>query len=198
MYTIEKLNEKSDVELADIAKELSIKASKADRKDLIYSILDAQAEQTAVDKPAKRRRRVGEKAQAEAVYSANENGESKSIDTPPAKKKRGRPSKAELAKRAEEEAKTLFTPIEEVPKAEAEPAEAPAETAEPKPARKKRATKKEKAEEKAAEAEVKAEPVEEAAPEAPAAENTGETAAMEQSVAENAPEAAKFKPALNV
>ncbi|MBR1387896.1 MAG: transcription termination factor Rho [Alloprevotella sp.] len=198
MYTIEKLNEKSDVELADIAKELSIKASKADRKDLIYSILDAQAEQTAVDKPAKRRRRVGEKAQAEAVYSANENGESKSIDTPPAKKKRGRPSKAELAKRAEEEAKTLFTPIEEVPKAEAEPAEAPAETAEPKPARKKRATKKEKAEEKAAEAEVKAEPIEEAAPEAPAAENTGETAAMEQSVAEKAPEAAKFKPALKV
>ncbi|MBR1889007.1 MAG: transcription termination factor Rho [Alloprevotella sp.] len=119
MYTIEQLNEKTDLELKEVAQSLNLKDGKSDRKDLIYSILDAQAEQTVVTKPVRRRQRIGEKTQVEAVYSADKKGVGKAMDDAPVKKKRGRPSKAELAKRADEAANSLFGPITEAtPKSE--------------------------------------------------------------------------------
>lgn len=112
MYTIEKLNELSDAELKDVAKTLDLKVEKGERKDWIYSILDAQAEQTSLKKPARKRQRVGDKVQTEAVYTADKKGTAKSVDAPQAKRKRGRPSKAELEARAKEAQQSLFQQLE--------------------------------------------------------------------------------------
>lgn len=91
---MEQLQAKSLEEIQDLAKELDIKPKHDDDKQaLIYNILDAQAEQQSEQKPApKRRTRIKE--------ATEDNSKPQSDDIPELpKRKRGRPSKADIAAR---------------------------------------------------------------------------------------------------
>lgn len=129
--TKEQLLEKDEAGLQDIAQQLNVKNIEGKSKEsLIYDILDAQAEQTAgSEPPVKRRARIVKRNEADHIFSTNltpaKNAESEAeepvqvkrqtseetdeksqpdaIVTPP-KRKRGRPSKAEIAAREAAEA----------------------------------------------------------------------------------------------
>ncbi len=82
MYDILQLKSKSLEELQAIAKEMGIKA-KDDKNQLVYDILDEQAISAAKNKPEKERRdrkKVTRKSDSEKVYTADENGQAKSVE----------------------------------------------------------------------------------------------------------------------
>jgi len=82
MYDILQLKSKSLDELQAIAKEMGIK-SKDDKNQLVYDILDEQAISAAKNKPEKERRdrtKVTRKNGPEKVYTADENGQAKSVE----------------------------------------------------------------------------------------------------------------------
>lgn len=74
MYSKEELQAKSVVQLKDIAKELGVKVKKSDNKEnIVYAILDAQAEQPAPEAAPKRKRtRIATKKE-DRVYSVHGN-----------------------------------------------------------------------------------------------------------------------------
>lgn len=126
MYSKRELEAKTVAELTEIAKELGLKVKASEHKEnRIYSILDKQAEAAPIpaEKPAKKRKRIEKKSKEEIT----EESKSEPVITPePAKEseqpeltltpeepvqqkaKRGRKSKAELAKIAEEKAKQII------------------------------------------------------------------------------------------
>lgn len=82
MFDILQLKSKSLDELQAIAKEMGIKA-KDDKNQLVYDILDEQAISAAKNKPEKDRRdrkKVTRKSDSEKVYTADENGQAKSVE----------------------------------------------------------------------------------------------------------------------
>ena len=82
MYDILQLKSKSLDELQAIAKEMGIK-TKDDKNQLVYDILDEQAISAAKNKPEKERRdrkKVTRKNGPEKVYTADENGNAKSME----------------------------------------------------------------------------------------------------------------------
>ncbi len=88
MYDILQLKSKSLDELQAIAKEMGIK-TKDDKNQLVYDILDEQAISAAKNKPEKERRdrkKVTRKNGPEKVYTADENGQAKSIEKKEIKK----------------------------------------------------------------------------------------------------------------
>ena len=129
--TKEQLLEKDEAGLQDIAQQLNVKDIEGKSKEyLIYDILDAQAEQTAGNEtPVKRRTRIVKRNEADHIFSTNltpaksaesdaeeaasakkqtsekadEDAQPEAIIAPP-KRKRGRPSKAEIAAREAAEA----------------------------------------------------------------------------------------------
>lgn len=125
-FTKEQLIEMNDADLLAIAEEMKIAdVVNRSREEIIYDILDAQAVQhstAAESTPAKRRTRIVKRNEADHVFSTNlspvkkdeesktESQEKKdettiaptalSVEVPaPPKRKRGRPSKAEVAAR---------------------------------------------------------------------------------------------------
>ena len=125
-FTKEQLIEMNDADLLAIAEEMKISdVVNRSREEIIYDILDAQAVQhstAAESTPAKRRTRIVKRNEADHVFSTNlspvkkdeesktESQEKKdettiaptalSVEVPaPPKRKRGRPSKAEVAAR---------------------------------------------------------------------------------------------------
>ena len=129
--TKEQLLEKDEAGLQDIAQQLNVKDIEGKSKEnLIYDILDAQAEQTAGNEtPVKRRTRIVKRNEADHIFSTNltpaksaesdaeeaasakkqtsekadEDAQPEAVTAPP-KRKRGRPSKAEIAAREAAEA----------------------------------------------------------------------------------------------
>ncbi len=88
MYDILQLKSKSLDELQAIAKEMGIK-TKDDKNQLVYDILDEQAISAAKNKPEKERRdrkKVTRKNGPEKVYTADENGQAKSMEKKEIKK----------------------------------------------------------------------------------------------------------------
>lgn len=82
MFDILQLKSKSLDELQAIAKQMGIKA-KDDKNQLVYDILDEQAISAAKNKPEKERRdrkKVTRKSDSEKVYTADENGQAKSLE----------------------------------------------------------------------------------------------------------------------
>ena len=82
MFDILQLKSKSLDELQAIAKEMGIK-TKDDKNQLVYDILDEQAISAAKNKPEKERRdrtKVTRKNGPEKVYTADENGQAKSVE----------------------------------------------------------------------------------------------------------------------
>lgn len=71
--TKEQLLEKDEAGLQDIAQQLNVKDIEGKSKeDLIYDILDAQAEQTAGNEtPVKRRTRIVKRNEADHIFSTN-------------------------------------------------------------------------------------------------------------------------------
>lgn len=136
-YTKEQLNEMNEAELHAISEELNLNVeANLSREDLIYDILDAQAEATNADDDAsqspKRRNRIIKKSEADHVFSTNlspvkvetaqiqenaddttketeenvQTAETTTVEAKPEpikielpKRKRGRPSKADIAAR---------------------------------------------------------------------------------------------------
>ena len=94
-FTKEQLQAKETPELLQIANTLNLQtANQTDKESLVYDILDAQAEQTAVAAPAKRRTSIVKK-EADHVFSATQSGGSERFEQDPnAKKKRPRLSVA--------------------------------------------------------------------------------------------------------
>ena len=115
MFDIIQLKSKSLEELQAIAKEMGIKV-KEDKSSLVYDILDEQAISMAKNKPEKERRdrkKVTRKNGPEKVYTADENGQAKSVE----KKKNNAP------KPEPKEVKEAFEPQQ--PKEEKPQQEAP-------------------------------------------------------------------------
>ena len=82
MFDILQLKSKSLDELQAIAKEMGIK-TKDDKNQLVYDILDEQAISASKNKPEKERRdrtKVTRKNGPEKVYTADENGQAKSVE----------------------------------------------------------------------------------------------------------------------
>lgn len=122
LFTKEQLVSKNEEELRSIAEVLNTahKSSQV-KEELIYDILDAQAEQSAENTAAapKRRARII-KRDVDHIYSATK-GESErfekvpepaAAEQEPPKKKRGRPSKAEIAAREATETGKEKEPLE--------------------------------------------------------------------------------------
>ena len=71
MYSKEDLKAKSVVQLKDLAKEMGVKIKSGDNKEtIIYTLLDAQAEQSAQPAPKRKRTRIASKKE-DRVYSVN-------------------------------------------------------------------------------------------------------------------------------
>ena len=140
LFTKEQLLNKDEVELREIAESMDTphKAS-AVKDDLVYDILDAQAEMSAEQQssqPTKKRARIVKK-DVDHIYSASKGqserfekaaqGEQpvadteKDVTSEPPKRKRGRPSKAEIAAREAEEASKNTEPDEKIEKLEIAP-----------------------------------------------------------------------------
>ena len=116
MFDILQLKSKSLDELQAIAKEMGIKA-KDDKNQLVYDILDEQAISAAKNKPEKERRdrkKVTRKSDSEKVYTADENGQAKSVEK---KQNAPKPDKKEV-----KEADKPQAPKEEKPQEENAPA----------------------------------------------------------------------------
>ena len=114
-YNITELLSKSQEELNSIAEELSMKLGDyADKQALIYGILDQQATSIAETQTVKRSSErpksrtksknpmPKEQAESTAVAPTAE-AQSPEEESAPKQRKRGRPTKAELAARAEQE-----------------------------------------------------------------------------------------------
>lgn len=132
LFTKEQLLNKDEVELRSIAESMDTPhKTSSDKNDLIYDILDAQAEISAeqqTTQPAKKRTRIVKK-DVDHIYSAskgqseryekaeiagtNTEDEEKEKQAAPVKKKRGRPSKAEIAAREALENMNLEKPVDE-------------------------------------------------------------------------------------
>jgi transcription termination factor Rho len=118
MYDILQLKSKSLDELQAIAKEMGIKV-KDDKNQLVYDILDEQAISAAKNKPEKERRdrkKVTRKNGPEKVYTADENGQAKSVEK---KNNAPKPEKKEVI---EAEKPQAPAPKEEKPQEENAPA----------------------------------------------------------------------------
>ena len=103
-FTKEQLLEKDEASLQAIAEQLNLSdAPQKSRDDLIYEILDAQAirgAQAQTDAPATRRRTRITKKDAPPIFSsASESATSDDVTPEMPKRRRGRPSKAEIAAR---------------------------------------------------------------------------------------------------
>ena len=126
LFTKEQLLNKDEVELRSIAESMDTPhKSSSEKNDLIYDILDAQAELSAeqqASQPAKKRTRIvkkdvdhiysASKGQSERFEKAESTEQSSGDDTKdvvpePPKRKRGRPSKAEIAAREAQENNTV-------------------------------------------------------------------------------------------
>ena len=117
MYDILQLKSKSLDELQAIAKEMGIK-SKDDKNQLVYDILDEQAISAAKNKPEKERRdrkKVTRNNGPEKIYTADENGQAKSVE----KKKNNTPKPEPQEVKAVEKPQA---PKEEKPQQEEAPA----------------------------------------------------------------------------
>ena len=112
MYNIIDLNNKELSELQQIASEFDIKASKsADKRDLIYQILDAQAIARSQKKAAddtddakKQRQRINKKGTISKVYSADQDKAKKFDEVPQTVAKPVNKEKAENAKKPSDNA----------------------------------------------------------------------------------------------
>ena len=116
MFDILQLKSKSLDELQAIAKEMGIK-TKDDKNQLVYDILDEQAISASKNKPEKERRdrkKVTRKNGTEKVYTADENGQAKSVEK---KNNAPKPEKKEV-----KEAEKPQAPNEEKPQEENAPA----------------------------------------------------------------------------
>ncbi|MBQ1485990.1 MAG: hypothetical protein IIZ44_05990, partial [Muribaculaceae bacterium] len=122
MYNINQLNEMSDEQLRDLAKSMGIKrVDSIDHDDLVYQVLDQQAETEAANasEPVKRRReRIRQPA---AKANGNEVTKDDAVATK-TNKNNQKKTKAEEAPKAEDTPKEVkpAIPAEEQP-AEAEP-----------------------------------------------------------------------------
>ena len=137
----------SDAELQAVAENMGIKKVDLSKKDeLVYNILDLQAEQSAPDAPKKRGRKKKESTPAETPAAEQPKADAEAAEEQAAPKRRGRPKKnapkdEEQPVAEEKEIKKEEAPKEaEAPKAEAtaEKADTPAETpaaTEPAPSR---------------------------------------------------------------
>lgn len=117
MFDILQLKSKSLDELQAIAKEMGIK-SKDDKNQLVYDILDEQAISAAKNKPEKERRdrkKVTRNNGPEKIYTADENGQAKSVE----KKKNNAPKSEPQEVKAVEKPQA---PKEEKPQQEEAPA----------------------------------------------------------------------------
>ena len=117
MFDILQLKSKSLDELQAIAKEMGIK-SKDDKNQLVYDILDEQAISAAKNKPEKERRdrkKVTRNNGPEKIYTADENGQAKSVE----KKKNNAPKPEPQEVKAVEKPQA---PKEEKPQQEEAPA----------------------------------------------------------------------------
>lgn len=113
-YTKEQLVEKEDAELRALANGLNLaNADGKERNELIYDILDAQAmlmAASAQTTPSRKRTRVSKKEEVKSqpdvtetiIQTVTDSARSQeNTSAEPTKKKRGRPSKAELAQQEE-------------------------------------------------------------------------------------------------
>lgn len=129
MFDILQLKSKSLDELQAIAKEMGIK-TKDDKNQLVYDILDEQAISAAKNKPEKERRdrkKVTRKNGPEKVYTADENGNAKSMEKKEKKEEKPQEENAPAAQskkkrsrggnqdkpRAEQEAPVAQQPVQE-------------------------------------------------------------------------------------
>ena len=129
MFDILQLKSKSLDELQAIAKEMGIK-TKDDKNQLVYDILDEQAISAAKNKPEKERRdrkKVTRKNGPEKVYTADENGNAKSMEKKEKKEEKPQEENAPAAQskkkrtrggnqdkpRAEQEASVAQQPVQE-------------------------------------------------------------------------------------
>lgn len=105
LYSIDQLQAKEEQELRQIAQELGTPNFKSgDKQTLVYDILDAQAEMRAADTSAapRRRQRITVKKETPAARpeaSAKMVGGATDAQVEMPRRKRGRPSKAEIAAR---------------------------------------------------------------------------------------------------
>ena len=102
MVTIEELQNKELDSLIPLAKELGVKKPASDKEDIIYQILDAQAENYASNAP-QREPRERRRKQAQQVSEAD--------DQQP--KKRGRKPKAQQPEAIEAQQSVAVSPAED-------------------------------------------------------------------------------------
>lgn len=106
LYTKDQLLDKSAEELNEIALALGVKSNSTDKEILVYEILDAQAvvkSSTESSRTMRSRRNTASEAKPAEIEAVN--SEVEEIVLP--KRKRGRPSKAEIAAREAAAAKLL-------------------------------------------------------------------------------------------
>ena len=118
MFDILQLKSKSLDELQAIAKEMGIK-TKDDKNQLVYDILDEQAISASKNKPEKERRdrkKVTRKNGPEKVYTADENGQAKSVEK---KNNALQPVKKEVKEVEKPQAPQEDKPQQEAPAAQA-------------------------------------------------------------------------------
>lgn len=103
---MEQLEAMSILELQDVARNIELEISDKDKRTLIYDIINKQAEDysTATVQPKLRRSRIHENTIADKIYTSSVLGKGKTVKaaanlSESGKKKRGRPSKAEIAAR---------------------------------------------------------------------------------------------------
>lgn len=108
LFTKEELTNMTAEQLRAVAKSLSVaEAETAVGQQLVYAILDAQALQTASQQESVRRPRT-------RIRTAAEREQDTPADPPqeaPAKRKRGRPTKAEVEARKKQEAENALGPL---------------------------------------------------------------------------------------
>ena len=118
MITLEELQNKELDALLPLAKELGVKKPAADKEDLIYQILDIQAENYASNAPQReprerRGRKTSQSADSEELSQPKKRGRkpkeqkpeqvevSQDMTTEPQPKKRGRKSKKDIGEETE-------------------------------------------------------------------------------------------------
>ncbi len=140
MYNIDELNAMDDAQLRGVARDMGLKnVDSVDKSDLVYQVIDQQAEDSAKNAPEEEPRPRRERTRRGAKSASKKTEESKAAaeapaeapadqpakdETPaqPVKRKRGRPSAAEKKARAEQEKQA-----QEAKAAPEQPAEQPAE-----------------------------------------------------------------------
>ena len=117
MFDILQLKSKSLDELQAIAKEMGIK-NKDDKNQLVYDILDEQAISASKNKPEKEhrdRKKVTRKNGPEKVYTADENGQAKSMEK---KNNAHKPEKKEIKEVEKPQTPQEDKPNQETPSAQ--------------------------------------------------------------------------------